>query len=117
MFPESDCFLVKFDRFFEKKDEIYAQMWMDFGVDSLFGYADYHEACMFAYAGGEVIESFYRYYKLEAMNVIAHFNEWMTGMGALYIKKTYPKWLPYLPPMPLLLDVPLPGTIYRFIII
>ncbi len=84
-------FLVKFDRFFEKKDEIYAQMWMDFGVDSLFGYADYHEACMFAYAGGMVIESFYRYYKLEAMNVIAHFNEWMTGMGALYIKKNIPK--------------------------
>ena len=26
-------------------------------------------------------------FKLEAMNVIAHFNEWMTGMGALYIKK------------------------------
>ncbi len=84
-------FLIKFEKFFEIKDNIYAQMWTDFGVDSLFGYSDYHEACMFAYARGVVIESFYRYYKLEAMNVIAHFNEWMTGMGALYIKKNIPK--------------------------
>lgn len=84
-------FLIKFDKFFAIKDNIYAQMWTDFGVDSLFGYGDYHEACMFAYASGVVIESFYRYYKLEALNVIAHFNEWMTGMGALYIKKNIPK--------------------------
>lgn len=84
-------FLIKFDKFFERKDDIYAQMWTDFGVDSLFGYGDYHEACMFAYASGVVIESFYRYHKLEAMNVIAHFNEWLTGMGALYIKKNIPK--------------------------
>jgi glycosyltransferase involved in cell wall biosynthesis len=46
---------------------------------------------MFAYATGLVIESFYRYHKLEADNVVAHFNEWMLGAGALYIRKHLPK--------------------------
>ena len=84
-------FLLKFDRFFEKRDVIYADMWHDFGVDSMPAYGDYHESCMFAYATGMIIESFYRFYHLEATNVIAHFNEWQLGMGALYIKKNVPK--------------------------
>lgn len=84
-------FLVKFDKFFEKKNDIYAQMWRDFGVDSMAAYGDYHESCMFAYATGVVIESFYRFHHLEPNNVIAHFNEWMLGAGALYIRKNVPK--------------------------
>lgn len=84
-------FLVKFDSFFEKQNNIYTEMWLDYGVDSIAAYGDYHEATMFAYASGVVIESFYRYHHLEPMNVTAHFNEWMTGAGALYIKKHIPK--------------------------
>ncbi|MDR1517413.1 MAG: glycogen/starch synthase [Dysgonamonadaceae bacterium] len=84
-------FLIKFDQFFQQKNDIYAQMWVDFGVDSLSAYGDYDESCMFAYATGVVIESFYRYHRLETKNVVAHFNEWMLGMGALYIKKNVPK--------------------------
>ncbi|MEA4916247.1 glycogen/starch synthase [Proteiniphilum sp.] len=84
-------FLVKFDAFFEKQNDIYAEMWMDYGVDSIAAYGDYHEATLFAYATGIVIESFYRFHHLEAENVVAHFNEWMTGAAALYIKKHVPK--------------------------
>lgn len=84
-------FLVKFNKYFEKQNEIYAQMWNDFGVESLNAYGDYHESCMFAYATGLLMESFYRYHHLEASNVIAHFNEWQLGAGALYIKKNVPK--------------------------
>lgn len=84
-------FLVKFDSFFEKKNDIYAEMWLDYGVDSIAAYGDYHESTMFAYATGLVIESFYRYHHLEADNVTAHFNEWMLGAGALYIRKHVPK--------------------------
>lgn len=83
--------LVNFDKFFEKKNDIYSEMWLDFGVDSIFANGDYDESCVFAYASGVVIESFYRFYHLEAKNVIAHFNEWQMGMGALYIKKHVPK--------------------------
>ncbi|HBG41539.1 MAG TPA: glycosyl transferase [Porphyromonadaceae bacterium] len=84
-------FLVKFNRFFEQRNKIYSDMWVDFGVDSMPAYGDYHDSSMFAYATGLVIESFYRYHQLEPYHVIAHFNEWMLGMGALYIKKNVPK--------------------------
>jgi len=83
--------LVDFDQFYAIKDSIYAEMWNKFGVDSLHGYGDYDESCMFAYSTGKVIESFYTYNKLDTKNVIAHFNEWMLGMGALYIKDRLPK--------------------------
>lgn len=83
--------LVDFNPFFAIKDSIYGEMWNKFSVDSLHAYGDYDESCMFAYASGKVIESYYRFHKLEKKNVVAHFNEWMLGMGALYIKDRLPK--------------------------
>lgn len=83
--------LIDFEKFYEKRNDIYSQMWLDFGVDSMAAYGDYHESSMFAYSVGVVVESFYRYHKLEPMNVVAHFNEWQLGMGALYLKKNVPK--------------------------
>ena len=83
--------LVNFNQFFPAKDAIYGEMWHKFGVDSLNAYGDYDESCIFAYASGAVIESFYKYHKLQDKNVVAHFNEWMLGMGALYIKDRLPK--------------------------
>jgi len=83
--------LVSFEQFMPVKDIIYGDMWRKFGVDSLHAYGDYDESCMFAYATGAVIESFYKYYKLEDKKVIAHFDEWMLGMGALYIKDRLPR--------------------------
>ena len=88
---EPIVFLIRFDAFSAKRDDIYTQMWLDYGVDSIAAYGDYHDSTLFAVAAGVVIESFYRYHRLEAENVIAHFNEWMTGAGALYIKKHVPK--------------------------
>lgn len=83
--------LVDFQQFYAKKNEIYAYMWDNYKVDSLHGYGDYDESCMFAYSTGCVIESFYNYHNLSDKNVIAHFNEWMLGMGALYIKSNIPR--------------------------
>lgn len=88
---EPIVFLVKFDPFFEIRDKIYSQMWLDYGVDSLSAYGDYHDATMFAHATGALIESFYRFHHLETTNVVAHFNEWMTGAAALYLRKQVPK--------------------------
>ena len=83
--------LVDFKPFYAEKDRIYGLCWEDFQVDSLHGYGDYDEASMFSYAAAKVVESFYQFYKLETKNVIYHGNEWMTGMGLLYIKKHCPK--------------------------
>jgi hypothetical protein len=88
---EPIVFLVNFEALFEKRDDIYTRMWTDYGVDSIAAYGDYHEATMFAHAAGLAIESFYRFHHLEAENVTAHFNEWMTGAGALYIQKHVPR--------------------------
>ncbi|MDR3061355.1 MAG: glycogen/starch synthase [Dysgonamonadaceae bacterium] len=83
--------LIDFKPYFEIKNTIYSRMWEKFGVESLQAYGDYDEACMFAYASGLAIESFYKFYKLENEKVIAHFNEWMLGMGALYVKDKLPQ--------------------------
>jgi len=82
--------LVDFEPYFNIKNEIYSQMWNKFGVNSMPAYGDYDESCMFAYATGLVIESLYRYLKLEDKKVIAHLNEWMMGMTVLYLKDKVP---------------------------
>lgn len=83
--------LVNFDKFYKHKNDIYGQMWRLFGVDSMPSYGDYDDSSMFAFATGVVIESFYKFHKLQNKHVIAHFNEWMLGMGALYVKHFVPK--------------------------
>ena len=82
--------LVDFKPFFKERDAFFYSMWESFRVDSIHAYGDYDESCIFAYAVGKVIESFYHFYKLEDKKVAALFNEWMLGMGALYIKKQLP---------------------------
>lgn len=79
--------LVDFKPFFKERDSFFYSMWESFRVDSIHAYGDYDESCIFAYAVGKVIESFYHFYKLENKKVAALFNEWMLGMGALYIQK------------------------------
>ncbi|HCN52950.1 MAG TPA: glycosyl transferase [Prevotella sp.] len=83
--------LVDFKPFFEEKDTIYAHLWEDFRVDSLHAYGDYDEASMFSYAAGRVVESFYKHNIPVGKKVIYHGNEWMTGLGLLYIHKVLPQ--------------------------
>lgn len=82
--------LVDFKPFFKERDAFFYSMWENFRVDSIHAYGDYDESCIFAYSVGKVIESFYHFYKLEDKKVAALFNEWMLGMGALYIQKQIP---------------------------
>jgi len=82
--------LVDFQSYFHERDSLYYTMWNEFQVNSMNAYGDYDESCIFAFATAQVIESFYRYYKLEDKKVIAQFDEWMMGMGALYIQKQIP---------------------------
>ncbi len=82
--------LVDFKPFFKERDAFFYSIWENFQVDSIHAYGDYDESCIFAYAVGKVIESFYYYHKLENKKVAALFNEWMLGMGALYIRKQIP---------------------------
>ncbi len=82
--------LVKFDAMYAVKDGFYGDMWNRYGVDSLHAYGDYDEACAFSHAAGLVIESICDFEGIEGKNVIAHFDEWTTGMGLLYVKSYLP---------------------------
>ena len=82
--------LVDYQPLFCERDVLFFSMWESFGVDSSQAYGDYDESCIFAYATGQVIRSFYDFYHLAESKVIAHFHEWMLGMGALYIQKHCP---------------------------
>lgn len=82
--------LVDFKPYFEKKNDIYTTLWQSYGVDSLHAYGDYDEASMFSYAAAKVVEDFYDFYDLSNKKVIYHANEWMTGLGMLYLKSKKP---------------------------
>ena len=94
---EPIAILVDFKPYFEKKNDIYGWLWEHYQVDSLHAYGDYDEASMFSYAAALVVESFYNYYLLplttnhSPLNVIYHANEWMCGLGALYINNKLPQ--------------------------
>ncbi len=83
--------LIDFSPFIPQKNEILARFWELYKVDSLSGQWDYIEASLFGYAVGKVIENFYKCYLNVNHKVIAHFNEWMTGSGALYLKNKLPQ--------------------------
>ncbi|MBP5339702.1 MAG: glycosyltransferase [Prevotella sp.] len=105
--------LVDFKPFFEQKNDIYAWAWEKYGVDSLHAYGDYDEASMFSWAAGKVVESLYLWLsdksseyrdvsfgaskvkslnaQRSTLNAVYHANEWMCGLGALYINNVLPQ--------------------------
>jgi glycogen synthase len=88
---EPVAILVDSTPYYAIKNEIYGKLWENFQVDSLHAYGDYDEASMFSYAAALVVESFYKHVVGEDKKVIYHGNEWMTGLGLLYIKKHLPQ--------------------------
>jgi glycosyltransferase involved in cell wall biosynthesis len=88
---EPIAILVDFQPYFKQKNDIYAWLWEHYQVDSLHAYGDYDEASMFSYAAALVVESFYKHYLDEQKKVVYHANEWMCGLGALYINNKLPQ--------------------------
>lgn len=83
--------LVKFDGVYKQLNGIFGKMWELFGVDSMNAYGDYHEGCAFAVAAAIVMDHLARFQKIDPANIMAHFNEWTTAMGLLYLKMTTPE--------------------------
>lgn len=82
--------LVDFAPYFEKKEEIYADAWKLFGVDSLHAYGDYDEASMFSYAAGRFAEAVVSLCLKHTDKVVYQAHEWMSGLGMLFLKKSQP---------------------------
>ena len=94
---EPVAILVDFTPYYVQKNGIYGWLWERYRVDSLHASGDYDEASMFSYAAGRVVESLYRSLtsdpspRGEAPKVVYHANEWMCGLGALYINYKLPQ--------------------------
>ena len=83
--------LVTYDALYPFKNSLYADLWVRYHVDSLHAYGDYDESCMFAYAAALVIESIVKWKNDPSLRIVAHFDEWTTGMGLLYVKAHLPQ--------------------------
>lgn len=83
--------LVKFDGVYPHLDSLFATMWEKFGVDSIHEYGDYREGCAFAVASAVVIRNLAEHLGVNSREVFAHFNEWTTGMGLLYLRLIMPE--------------------------
>ncbi|MDR2473113.1 MAG: glycosyl transferase [Tannerella sp.] len=83
--------LLDFKQLFDARNSLYYEMWDCYGVNSSSAFGDYDESCIFAFSTGLAIESFVRYYKIENQRLVAVFNEWTLGMGALWLQKHLPE--------------------------
>jgi phosphorylase/glycogen(starch) synthase len=82
---------LNFSNYFNDKDKIFFELWEKYKLDSLPGQWDYIEPILFGYAAGKVIESFIKFNLSTYDRIIAHFHEWMTGSGILYLKDRLPQ--------------------------
>ena len=83
--------LVDFTHYFSQKDKIFYEFWEAYNLDSLHGQWDYIEPSLFGYSAAKLIQSFYEFSVTSKDKIVAHFHEWMTGSGILYLKKEVPQ--------------------------
>lgn len=83
--------LVDFTQYFSDKDIIFAMFWEKYQLDSLSGQWDYVEPALFGYAAAKIIESFYEFNISAYDKIVAHFHEWLSGTGVLFLKDRYPQ--------------------------
>ena len=88
---EPIAILVDFSAHIAQKDTIFKEFWESYRLDSLSGDHDYIESAMFGYVAGMTIDSFWRYHLSVHDKVVAHFHEWMTGAGILYLNSKLPQ--------------------------
>ena len=59
-------------------------LWKKYKIDSLNTWNDYREPVAWSYAVGKLIEKLSKIN--EGKNIVAHFHEWLSGAGVLYLK-------------------------------
>lgn len=84
--------LVEFSGLYEKKDGILSGLWERHNVDSIHGGWDYAEPVLFGHACGLVIEKWWETSLAPFRGkAVAHFHEWMTSSGMLYLQDRVPE--------------------------
>ena len=87
---EPTAVLVDFSSLIPRKDEILKSLWESYHVDSISGQWDYIEPVLFGWAAGVVIASYVETFGTPTEKAVAHFHEWMTAAGGLYLRKHAP---------------------------
>ena len=86
---EPRTILVEFSSLYEKKNDLLAELWEQYEVDSIAGDWDYVEPVLFGIAAGRVIEAYWEEYLApRRRRAVAQFHEWMTGAGLLHLAHT-----------------------------
>jgi len=67
------------------QDAIKTILWTDFGVESLFAGYDFVEPMLWSWGVGVVLDCIAKEFSHKQM--LAHFHEWLSGFGLLYLKK------------------------------
>lgn len=82
--------LVDFNSRLSKKDDVLKFLWESYNVDSISGQWDYIEPVLFGFVAGRVIESYINNFCSSTDRTVAHFHEWMTASGGLYLRESAP---------------------------
>lgn len=82
--------LIDFSSLIPRKDDILKFLWESYRVDSISGQWDYIEPVLFGHAAGLVVASYVEHFCRSTERAAAHFHEWMTVAGALYLRKEAP---------------------------
>lgn len=82
---QPNVILVDFKGFWPKVNEIKKELWEDYKIDSLHSPPDFNEPLVWSYAVGKLIEKLALVFP--GKKITAHFHEWLSGAGLLYLKK------------------------------
>ncbi|MFI3322538.1 MAG: alpha-glucan family phosphorylase [Rikenellaceae bacterium] len=82
--------LVDFSSLISHKDQYLTDLWRNCGVNSYGSGWDYVEPVLFGIGAARAIEYFLAAYCSIKDKAVAHFHEWMTASGGLYLKHNTP---------------------------
>lgn len=83
--------LIDFKNLIPRRNEIFTRLWEVYKLESLNAEWEFVEAALFGYASGMVIESFINFQLSDSDIPLAHFHEWTSGAGCLYIEMNSPE--------------------------
>ncbi|MBW2967215.1 hypothetical protein KY362_01885 [Candidatus Woesearchaeota archaeon] len=88
------CILIDHSGYRPRSDEVKNWMWKEYGIDSLNAPGDFTDAIVWSFVTGLFLERFISK-KIERgennLKYVAHFHEWLSGAGLLYLKKSHVK--------------------------
>lgn len=82
---EPNALLIDFQGLYSRTNDIKKDLWDWFQIDSLNCPEDVNEPMVWSYATGLVIEKIAHF--MGSKKVVAHFHEWLSSAGLLYLKK------------------------------